>query len=105
MADEQEGGIWIDGEQYFDEDLTYREQHEVRRIVREWNSDVEDFELDDAAPVDLIPAIYCVIKRRSEPGFTSDMALDIKPSDHQKPKAQPNRAARRSKAKTGAGPT
>jgi hypothetical protein len=88
-----ESGIWVDGKCYTDDDLTFREQRTIRSLLRELMEDPL-FDPLDAAQADLMPAYVCVIKRRTDPGYTVEQALDIKPSDLAKPekKARPTRA-------------
>lgn len=88
-----EGGLWIDGQRFTDDDLTFREQREVRRILRELMDD-PNFDPLDAAQADLMPAFVCVVKRRANPDYKVDEALNLKPADLKKPAkgARPTRA-------------
>lgn len=70
----------IDGESHTMDDLTFRERKEVRRLSRELDGNAEA-ELDDIMVDDLIVAMVTVIKRRSNPEYTTDEAMDIKPAD------------------------
>jgi hypothetical protein len=69
----------IDGDEYDlgQNDLTFREQRDLRKLVRELT---EDPELDpgDASLMDFLPALVTVIKRRVDPNFDVNTALDLK---------------------------
>lgn len=77
-----DAGIYIDGTLYTVDDLSFREQRAMREMVRELAPE-GDVEL--ATTADALPAFLCVVKRRTDPEFTIDQALDAKPSDLQKP--------------------
>lgn len=72
--------IIIDGKPYTADDLTFREQRELRTQVRALLGDPAA-DLDDAAVMDFIPAIVYVVKRRDDPEFTMDQALDMEFGD------------------------
>jgi hypothetical protein len=78
LADE--GWIHIDGKHYSPEDLTFREQREMRRIYRELIEN-PTADLDEAAFMDLLPALTVVLKRREDSSYTVEQALDIKAKD------------------------
>ena len=86
---EERDGIWIDGDLYTEDDLTYGEQREVRKLIKQANSDDEQFDVGDTAIVDLVPAIVTVVKRREDPDFSWNQALEMKPSDLRKPDTDP----------------
>lgn len=70
----------VDGDSYTMDDLTFRERKEVRRLARELDGSA-DAELDDIMVDDLIVAMVTVIKRRANTDYTTDEAMDIRPSD------------------------
>lgn len=74
-------GIYIDGNFYGYDDLTFGEQRKVRQLVRDANADDPNFKDEDMAVVDLVPALVTVIKQRDEPDFSFAQALDLKFSD------------------------
>lgn len=78
MATETTEGIYIDGAVYTNDDLTYREQRQVRVFIQEL---APDGDVDEAGEADVVPAFVCVVKRRAEPAFTLEQALDLKPTD------------------------
>lgn len=91
MAD-TETGLFIDGTVYTVDDLSYREQRKMRELAREL---APDGELDAAGEIDLIPAMVCVLRRRTEPSFSLEQALDVKPKDLEQP-VPPTRTRRKS---------
>lgn len=70
----------IDGQTYTMDDLTFRERKEVRRLARELDGS-PDAELEDIMVDDLIVAMVTAIKRRGNPEYTTDEAMDIRPTD------------------------
>jgi hypothetical protein len=92
-------GIYIDGVPYNVSDLTYGEQRELRKLVLELAPDslTDMYEADDA---DFVPAVICVIKRRTDPDFSINQALEIKPADHAPPGPPTKRAAKKKAATT-----
>lgn len=90
MADD-DSALWIEGQAYTTDDLTFREQRQLRDFIRELAPDGDP---DEASEADIIPAFICVVKRRETPEFTLDQAQDFKPGDVERP---PTRA--RAKAK------
>jgi hypothetical protein len=74
----------VDGKPFEYDDLTYREKREARRIVRELADDptLRWFQAD---PEDQGPAMIFVVRQRTDPAFTLDMALDSKDEDYWKP--------------------
>jgi len=73
-----EDGIYIDGAFFTVDDLTFREQREMREHTRTL---APDGDIDSAGEADLIPAFICVLRKRSDPTFTLEQALEIKPSE------------------------
>lgn len=76
----REQAIVIDGVVHTLDDLTFREQHALRNAVRELSGDATQLP-GDAAFMDFLPALAYVIKRRTEPAYTLDQALDLVESD------------------------
>lgn len=72
--------IAVDGEKFTMDDLSFRERREVRRLTREIAED-PDIELEDALVDDLLVAFVTVCKQRTNPDFTTDDAMDLKPAD------------------------
>lgn len=83
----------IEGEAYTMDDLTFRERKEVRRLARELDGN-PSADLDDIMVDDLIVAMVTVIKRRAHPEYSTDEAMDIRPSDIV-PGEEPARPTRR----------
>lgn len=83
--------IWLEGQAYDADDLTFREQRKLRDYMRELapNNDVEE-----ASDADFFPALICVIKQRSEEAFTLEQALDFKESDLSGPPTKKAAAAK-----------
>lgn len=78
MADE--GDLRINGKVYDSNDLTWREEREVRQIVRE-HLLAEGIDEEDLTVGDILPAVVFVLHRRDNAQFTLDEALDLKPRD------------------------
>jgi hypothetical protein len=76
-ADQAEQAIVIDGDTYTLDDLTFREQHALRSAVRELSGDPE-MTVGEAPLMDFLPALAYVIKRRAEPAYTVEQALDLR---------------------------
>lgn len=75
MADTPEvGGLYIDGQLVTMESLSFREQRQVRELVREI---APNGDLDEAQEMDIVPAIVCVVHRRTNPDYSLDEALDV----------------------------
>lgn len=77
--------IWVDGEPFTMDDLSYREQREARELTRDL---VPDGDIDRAGDADIIPAMVCVIRRRANPQYKIDEALEVKPTDLLSPGAK-----------------
>lgn len=82
MADVEADGIFINGEPYSMRDLSYREQRQVRDEVAKI---APEGDIGQATELDIIPAFVYVVRKRAEPEFTIDMALDVKPADLEPP--------------------
>ena len=77
----EEGDLKINGKTYDPEDMTFREQREMRRIVREELVQDPDVDFEALTLSELIPAIAVVLVRRDNPAYTLDEALDLKMRD------------------------
>lgn len=96
-GEDDQDGIWIDGTLYTDDDLTYAEQHEMRRIIHGFHQDDPAFQPGDAAVIDIVPALVTVVKRRDDPKFKVEDALAVKPSELRKPGKNGRRPTSREK--------
>lgn len=72
--------LTVDGDTYTMDDLKFRERKEVRRLARDLHGSA-DADLDDIMVDDLIVAMVTVIKRRANPEYTIDEAMEIRPAD------------------------
>lgn len=104
----EEGDLRIDGKVYDPDTMTFREQREMKRLLRE----MFDGELpDDIGMADTTPVMALVLVRRDNPDYTLDEALDLVPGEIMLTKEQaaelnkrpPTRAARK-KTSVAAGP-
>lgn len=78
----EEGDLRINGKVYDPSDMTFREQREMRRIIREdLLPDEDDIDFEAMTLPDLIPAMVVVLVRRENPDYTLDEALDLKLKD------------------------
>lgn len=61
------------------DDFTFREMRELRRVIKEHilESD-EDVNVEDLAPAEFLPAAIYVLKKRDDPSYTIEQALDLK---------------------------
>lgn len=80
VEQEQEFRIAVDGKEYSLDDLTFREQRELRKTVRELVDDPQA-DIDEAAMMDVLPAVALVLKRRDDPKYSIDQALELKVAD------------------------
>lgn len=94
--------IYIDGVPYTIDDLSYREHREMRSIVQGLVPSDGDISADpaDAAEADFIPAVITVIKRRTDPDFSVDQALEFRPKDLEPPVPPTKTAAKKRAART-----
>lgn len=93
----KDGWIYIEGEGYSPDDLTFREQREMRKVFREFVENPEA-DLSEADMMDLLPVLAYMIRRRDNPGYTLDQALDTPAVDLVTPPDPPTRpAAKRAK--------
>lgn len=88
--------IAVDGETYSMDDLSFKERKEVRKLAREIADDPEA-ELEDMVVDDLLVAMVTVCKQKTDPAFTIDAAMELKPGDIV---PQPKKAKPRPKAPT-----
>ena len=93
MADE-DATIYIDGTGYDIDDLTFREQREFRNLFRDL---VEDPNADpgQGAGCDIMPVLAYIVRRRDDPEYTLERALDLKVADLLKPDPPTKPAAKR----------
>lgn len=85
----------IDGVKYGLDDLTFREQLALRPLLVE----LVPGEEDDPPIAALIPAAVCVVRRRTEPEYTLDQAVDSTWKDLEKKSTK--RPTRRGAQTTG----
>jgi hypothetical protein len=93
MADD--GMIYIEGQAYSPDDLTFREQREMRQIYRDLMDDPAA-DLADASNMDFLPVLAFMIRRRDNPEYTLEQALDLKITELVVP---PTKQAKRAAAK------
>lgn len=75
----EEGDLLINGKVYNPDTLTFREQREMKRILRE---DMFDGDLpEDIGMADTTPAMVLVLVHRDNPKYTLDEALDLVPAE------------------------
>lgn len=85
----------VDGTHYTLDDLTFAELREHRKMVRELSGD-ETAEVFGAAAIDYWPPFIYLIRKRSDPEYTLEQALDEKLPTffvEKKPRKRPTRAA------------
>lgn len=79
-TDTPDDGFVINGKLHRVEDLTFREQRELRKIVRELADDSEA-NLEEMAVMDVVPAFVYVVMKRDDAGLNMDDVLDMKLTD------------------------
>jgi len=77
----EEGDFLVAGQVYDPNTLTFREQREMRRIVHEELYAGEKVSDDDLSLADTLPALAVVLRRRDNPGYSLDEALDLAAND------------------------
>lgn len=83
--------VVVDGEVLDLDDFTFREMRELRRVVREHILETDDdVDVDDLSLSEYLPAAIYVLKKRTDPDFTIDRALDLKFKDVVKPHTNGN---------------
>lgn len=73
----KQGDLRVNGHVFDPEDMTFREQHQMRSLVKEMMDD-PDVDFEQLALSDLLPAMVTVFMRREDPKYTLDAALDLK---------------------------
>ena len=93
----------VDGQVFNPDDLTFGEKREVRRIIRAelWDDTLGDFDWEDVGENEVIPATVAVFMRRTDPAYTLERALALKPSEvyvdeDEAPPTKPRSSARAS---------
>ncbi len=74
------GDLHIHGKVYDSNDMTFREERDVRKIVRDLAED-PDVDFETLPLGDILPAIVLVLHRRDNPDYTLDEALELKQRD------------------------
>ena len=88
----------VNGKPLDEDDLTFREKRELRRVVLEDLMGKPDGDITDAYTDDFLLAMLYVVLKRDKPEMTLEEALDLKLSDFMKaPEAPPTRAPRAKK--------
>lgn len=77
----EEGDLRINGTIYDPNTMTFREQREMRRIIREELFGGDPVDEESLALADMLPAMAVVLVRRDDPTYTLDKALDLIASD------------------------
>lgn len=97
--------ILVDGEVIDLDDFTFRENREIQRLIREEILEDPDALVDfDALSLnDFLPAAITVFKRRSNPDYSLESAMDLKIKDvlkasNGRPPTKPKRSATRAHA-------
>lgn len=109
MSDTTDDGFSINGKLYTVEDLTFREQRELRAVIREHLAEDPTADIDDMAVMDVVPAFVYIVLKRDTPDLELETVLDMKLTDFVL--AEPNgngsgkgKAARPTKASATSGP-
>lgn len=90
----------IDGVKYEDAGLSFREQRELRDVVRNLAGD-QSLAVEDADFLrDYVPAAIYLMRRRDKPDYTLDDALDCNPDDFLVPESKLPKRRRPTPAKT-----
>lgn len=79
----QEGpkGLYVNGSRFDEDDLTFREKREVRRVVATELMGDPKADVSDAYTDDFLLATLYVVLKRDKPEMTLDEAMDLKLSD------------------------
>jgi hypothetical protein len=93
-----EDGFMINGVMYGPDDLTFREQREMRKVIRELAEDPQA-DLENMSLTDVVPAFVFMVLKRDNPDLELDEVLDMKLTDfvahdEPEPKKRPTRAAK-----------
>lgn len=94
-AEPQEGpkGLYVNGSPLDEDDLTFREKREMRRVILEELMGDAKADISDAYTDDFLLAMLYVVLKRDRPDMTVEDALDLKLSDFLAP-APPTKGAR-----------
>lgn len=117
LDEDSDNLLYIHGEVFDAEDLTYGEKRDIRRIVRRdiWDDDLDGpFDESKIGENEALPATILVLMRRSNPDATIDDAMAIKPREAYRnpdqtngsvvslpPTSQPRSSSRKTPAKAG----
>lgn len=88
-TDSETFSITIGGKRYTDDELTFKEQRELRTLVRQLVED-DKASLAEQDMMDVLPALVYVIVKRDNPDFTMDEALSMKIGDVLQPDTPPD---------------
>jgi len=93
--------IHIEGRGYSPDDLTFREQREMRTLYRELMGDPAA-DIAEAANMDFIPILAFIVRRRDDAAYTLEQALDMKIADLLEPEddGPPTKGRAAAKSKT-----
>jgi hypothetical protein len=80
-------GVYIDGKTYTMDDLTFREQREVRETARKLAYEGDIVNADEA---DFLVAFVYVVGKRTQSELTVDDVLEMKPSQLEAPSENGN---------------
>lgn len=84
LTDDTDNLLYIHGEVFDAEDLTFGEKREIRQIIRTqiWDEGLDGpFSEDRIGENEALPATILVFMRRGNPEATIDQALSIKPRE------------------------
>jgi hypothetical protein len=84
LTEDTDNLLYIHGDVFDAEDLTYGEKREIRRIIRHeiWDEDMDGpYNEDRIGENEALPATILVFMRRSRPDATIDDAMAIKPRE------------------------
>jgi hypothetical protein len=84
LTEDTDNLLYIHGEVFDAEDLTFGEKREIRQIIRTeiWNEDLDGpFSEDRIGENEALPATILVFMRRANPDATIDEAMAVKPRE------------------------
>lgn len=90
--DEAPRKLIVDGQELDPDDLTFGEQRELRRLVRELAEDPNIMPAE-AALMDFLPALVTVFKRRDDQNFGLEQALQLRFDQVVQPDERPTPAS------------
>lgn len=76
----KQGDLRVDGKVFDPEDMTFREQQQMRQLVKDMVGDPE-VDFDTLTLSELLPAMVTVFMRRDDPSYAMDTALDLRMRD------------------------